>query len=66
MNNRVILSGLIEQYDEADNMVRITSGETLSYWENKRSDAEEEIAAIIDDNYSKIDCARHMIWSEAL
>lgn len=39
MNNRVILSGLIEQYDEADNMVRITSGETLSYWENKRSDA---------------------------
>lgn len=45
---------------------RVTSGETLAHWEAERLDAEEEISAIIDDNYSKVDCARHMIWSEAL
>lgn len=54
MNNRKALSDLIARYDEADNMMRITSGETLSYWEEKRTDAEEEISAIIDDNFRKV------------
>lgn len=66
MNNRKVLGELLIIYDKADNMIRITSGETLAYWEQKRTEAEEEISAIIDDNYSKIDCARHMIWSEGL
>lgn len=66
MNHRKLLSDLIEKFDEADEMARRTSGETLSYWEGVRRDSEDEICAIIDDNFSQIDCARHMIASEAL
>lgn len=55
------LSDLLRNLDEAQNMRRTSVGETLSYWERVASDAEADIAEIIDDLGSV--CVARMIVS---
>lgn len=60
MNISKALSELLSAYDEATNMCRVTSGETLAYWVAKREEAEDGIRDIVDDQ-GAIECARHMV-----
>jgi hypothetical protein len=65
MNTAKTLSSLLEAYDEADGMKRITSGDSLAHWESQFESAKEEIEEIIAD-LGAIECARHIIFSPAL
>jgi hypothetical protein len=55
----------LRKYDEADDMVRVTSGETLQFWQQQMDEAEEEITEMIDD-LGPIEAARHALFSPAL
>ena len=55
----------LAKYDEADENKRVTSGETLSYWEKELADADEEISELIGD-IDPVDLARHALFSPSL